>query len=119
MFGLPALLEDLRNVLRHRPPVGAADRLARGLGQVTGRGACGFPDGVAGFLTSALEVFGTVRPPAETSLSTASPGRPHVTDEPPPRHRRTLGNEHPGRRSHRLHRSRDMRPHSVRRNRSR
>ena len=119
MFGLPAVLEDLTSALRPRPPVGAADRLARRLEQVAGRGACGFPDGVAGFLTSALEVFGTASQPPGRSLPTTSTGRPHVTDEPPPRHRRTLGLEHPHRRSHRLHRTRDMRPHPVRRNRSR
>ncbi|MFF3570988.1 NADH-ubiquinone oxidoreductase-F iron-sulfur binding region domain-containing protein [Nocardia jiangxiensis] len=119
MFGLPALLEDLTSVLRPRPPVGAADRLARRLEQVTGRGACGYPDGVAGFLGSALEVFGTAAPPAGRSLPTPSSGRPHVTDEPPTRHRRTLGYERAHRRSHRLHRTRDLRSHSVRRNRSR
>lgn len=119
MFGLPALFEDLTDLLRRRPPADAADRLARHLAQVTGRSACGFPDGVAGFLTSAIEVFGTTSPFAASALSTTMSGRSHVTDEPPPRHRRALGYEHAVRRPHRVHRARDLRPYPDRRNRSR
>ncbi|MQY22702.1 NADH-ubiquinone oxidoreductase-F iron-sulfur binding region domain-containing protein [Nocardia macrotermitis] len=119
MFGLPAILEDLRGVLQVRPPVGTADRLSRRLVQVSGRGACGYPDGVTGFLTSALEVFGTRSPSTETSLPVTSSGRHHVSDEPPARHRSTLGYQPAHRRSHRLHRTRDLRPHPIRRNRSR
>ncbi|MQY25953.1 NADH-ubiquinone oxidoreductase-F iron-sulfur binding region domain-containing protein [Nocardia aurantia] len=58
MFGLPALRDHLAELLRHPAPA-AADRLARTLRQVPGRGACRHPDGVARLVTSALDVFGT------------------------------------------------------------
>ena len=57
MFGIPALAEDMR-LLRHccLDRVGV-QRLGRRLGLLPGRGACRFPDGVAGYARSALRVF--------------------------------------------------------------
>ncbi|MBO0856593.1 MAG: SLBB domain-containing protein [Nocardia sp.] len=57
MFGVPAVRDDLEQ-LASPEPEGANERLRRHLSQLTGRGACHFPDGIAGLLTSALEVFG-------------------------------------------------------------
>ncbi|MGV9839889.1 NADH-ubiquinone oxidoreductase-F iron-sulfur binding region domain-containing protein [Nocardia niigatensis] len=67
-FGLPALAQTLAGLLEADPPPDAGDRLGRILAQVSGRGACRFPDGVAGLLSSALEVFGApaMRRPAMT-----------------------------------------------------
>ncbi|MFG3521148.1 NADH-ubiquinone oxidoreductase-F iron-sulfur binding region domain-containing protein [Nocardia nova] len=59
MFGLPALRDDLIDLLDRRAPADTAERLRRRLTRVPGRGACRFPDGVARFLASALDVFGS------------------------------------------------------------
>ncbi|WP_063064178.1 NADH-ubiquinone oxidoreductase-F iron-sulfur binding region domain-containing protein [Nocardia violaceofusca] len=59
MFGLPALRDDLSDLLERRASAATAERLLRRLTRVPGRGACRFPDGVARFLASALDVFGT------------------------------------------------------------
>jgi NADH:ubiquinone oxidoreductase subunit F (NADH-binding) len=74
MFGLPALRDQLAALLRHPAPA-AAERLARTLGQLPGRGACRHPDGVARLLTSALDVFGSPAPSLAPSTTTGTGGR--------------------------------------------
>lgn len=64
-FGLPALADSLSRLLDSGSPRDSGDRLRHLLTQVIGRGACHFPDGVAGLITSALEVFGAALPSAE------------------------------------------------------
>lgn len=58
MFGLPAVATDLEHLLRGDRV--AAERLWRRVGQLSGRGACHFPDGVARLLTSTLTTFADV-----------------------------------------------------------
>ncbi|MCR6488046.1 SLBB domain-containing protein [Amycolatopsis sp. OK19-0408] len=53
MFGLPAIAADFAELVRG----GAADRLARRIPLLTGRGACAHPDGAARLAASALRVF--------------------------------------------------------------
>ncbi|MGB8382985.1 MAG: NADH-ubiquinone oxidoreductase-F iron-sulfur binding region domain-containing protein, partial [Dermatophilaceae bacterium] len=57
MFGIPALADDM-HLLGHcsLDRVGW-QRLGRRLGLLPGRGACRFPDGVAGYARSALRAF--------------------------------------------------------------
>ena len=57
MFGLPAIAADWRELAAGSSPVAARERLLRRTASVTGRGACRFPDGVAGLATSALRVL--------------------------------------------------------------
>jgi NADH:ubiquinone oxidoreductase subunit F (NADH-binding) len=57
LFGLPALAEDLTSLVSTHPDRGVVDRLARRAAAVRGRGACSHPDGAAGLVDSALEVF--------------------------------------------------------------
>ena len=56
MFGLPALAGDWRALASGRDDT-AYDRVRSRVGLLPGRGACRFPDGVAGFAWSALHVF--------------------------------------------------------------
>jgi hypothetical protein len=56
MFGLPALAADWRALIMGGDDT-AYDRVRARVGLLPGRGACGFPDGVAGFAGSALHVF--------------------------------------------------------------
>ena len=56
MFGLPALAADWRALLSGGDDT-AYDRVRSRVGLLPGRGACRFPDGVAGFAWSALHVF--------------------------------------------------------------
>ena len=56
MFGLPALATDWR-ALAAGGDHAAYDRVRARVGLLPGRGACRFPDGVAGFAGSALRVF--------------------------------------------------------------
>jgi NADH:ubiquinone oxidoreductase subunit F (NADH-binding) len=56
MFGLPALAADWRAAAWEADPA-AYDRLRSQIALLPGRGACHFPDGVAGFAGSALRVF--------------------------------------------------------------
>lgn len=58
MFGLPALATDW-HALVARGDRTAYARIPSRVGLLRGRGACRFPDGVAGFAASALDVFGT------------------------------------------------------------
>lgn len=56
MFGLPALAAEWRTLAGGEPT--AYDRVVSRISLLPGRGACRFPDGVAGFAGSALRVFG-------------------------------------------------------------
>ncbi|KRE57137.1 NADH-ubiquinone oxidoreductase-F iron-sulfur binding region domain-containing protein [Phycicoccus sp. Soil748] len=56
MFGLPSIAADWHELAVGSSPV-ARERLQRRAASVTGRGACRFPDGVAGLATSALRVL--------------------------------------------------------------
>jgi len=56
MFGLPALAADWRALVSGGDDT-AYDRVRARVGLLPGRGACRFPDGVAGFAWSALHVF--------------------------------------------------------------
>lgn len=57
MFGVPALAQDVRLLARCALDHAGAQRLGRRLELLPGRGACRFPDGVAGYTRSALRVF--------------------------------------------------------------
>jgi NADH:ubiquinone oxidoreductase subunit F (NADH-binding) len=57
VFGLPAVASSLEQVWRGDAAPGAVELLGRRLDQVTGRGACRHPDGVARLVRSALRVF--------------------------------------------------------------
>jgi NADH:ubiquinone oxidoreductase subunit F (NADH-binding) len=57
MFGLPSIAADWREMAGGRSPAAARERLLRRTTSVSGRGACRFPDGVAGLATSALRVL--------------------------------------------------------------
>jgi len=55
VFGLPAIAEQVDALAAGRP--GTFGDLERWLEEITGRGACGHPDGVARMVQSALRVF--------------------------------------------------------------
>jgi NADH:ubiquinone oxidoreductase subunit F (NADH-binding) len=57
IFGLGAIAETTRRVAAVGALPGDLDNLARWARQIVGRGACHHPDGAAGLLTGALEVF--------------------------------------------------------------
>lgn len=57
MFGVPAVTEDMQLLQHGRLDRAGMKRLRRRLGLLPGRGACRFPDGVAGYTRSALRVF--------------------------------------------------------------
>lgn len=56
-FGLPALAQDLDDLVAGRRGAEALHRLGFRLGEVDGRGACRHPDGVVRLVRSALGVF--------------------------------------------------------------
>ncbi len=58
MFGVPAVAADLRALATSSADPDTFARLRTRLAQLPDRGACRFPDGVAGFTTSALRAFG-------------------------------------------------------------
>lgn len=58
MFGLPAVVQDLRLVVGGEADRDDRRRLAHRLRLLRERGACRHPDGVAGFIESALRVTG-------------------------------------------------------------
>jgi NADH:ubiquinone oxidoreductase subunit F (NADH-binding) len=55
--GLDAIAGALEEVLAGQPSAGVGKRIARWSTLAKGRGACAHPDGVVGFVTSALHVF--------------------------------------------------------------
>ena len=58
MFGLPAIADDMNDLVRGADPSGAAlDRLQNRLGVIEGRGACAHPDATTRFAAAALRVF--------------------------------------------------------------
>ncbi len=57
MFGVPAVADDLRLLAAGRLDRPGVGRLRGRLGLLPGRGACRFPDGVAGYARSALQAF--------------------------------------------------------------
>jgi NADH:ubiquinone oxidoreductase subunit F (NADH-binding) len=57
-FGLPAIADDLARLARGHSDPGLLARLQRRLGEVSGRGACRYPDGAVSLVRSALSVFG-------------------------------------------------------------
>lgn len=57
MFGLPAAAQGFAELAAGTGGPGATAALRQQLGLLTGRGACHFPDGIAAFTSSALEVF--------------------------------------------------------------
>ncbi|WP_433285540.1 NADH-ubiquinone oxidoreductase-F iron-sulfur binding region domain-containing protein [Pseudonocardia sp. CA-142604] len=58
MFGLPAIADDVDDLVRGADPSGATlDRLHNRLGMIEGRGACAHPDGTTRFAASALRAF--------------------------------------------------------------
>jgi NADH:ubiquinone oxidoreductase subunit F (NADH-binding) len=58
MFGLPAIADDMDDLVRGADPSGPTlDRLRDRLGTIEGRGACAHPDGTTRFAASALSVF--------------------------------------------------------------
>ncbi len=75
MFGVPAVAADLRALADG--DANAAPRLTTRLAQLPGRGACRFPDGVAGYAASALRVFADHWPdhhePCRASAGTRTP----------------------------------------------
>ena len=58
MFGVPAVVEDFGLLADGRLDQVGFQRLQGRLGLLPGRGACLFPDGVAGYASSALRAFG-------------------------------------------------------------
>jgi NADH:ubiquinone oxidoreductase subunit F (NADH-binding) len=57
MFGVPAVAADFRLLADSRADQVVWQRLQARLGLLPGRGACRFPDGVAGYARSALRAF--------------------------------------------------------------
>ncbi|WP_433279158.1 NADH-ubiquinone oxidoreductase-F iron-sulfur binding region domain-containing protein [Pseudonocardia xinjiangensis] len=58
MFGLPAIADDVDELVRGGDPSGETlDRLRNRLGMIQGRGACAHPDGASRFAAAALRVF--------------------------------------------------------------
>jgi hypothetical protein len=57
VHGLAAIADELTLLVRSRHHKDGLERLARWAGDVTGRGACRYPDGAARFVTSALDTF--------------------------------------------------------------
>jgi NADH:ubiquinone oxidoreductase subunit F (NADH-binding) len=57
VFGLSAIAAATQRLATRSPQADDLDRIARWGGQLAGRGACHHPDGAAGLLRSALELF--------------------------------------------------------------
>jgi NADH:ubiquinone oxidoreductase subunit F (NADH-binding) len=58
MFGLPAIADDMDDLVRGADPSGGTlDRLRKRLTMIQGRGACAHPDGATRFAAAALRVF--------------------------------------------------------------
>lgn len=58
MFGVPAVASDLLALAEGSADAGARGRLDARLPLLAGRGACRFPDGIAGYAASVLRVLG-------------------------------------------------------------
>ena len=57
VYGLQAISDAMASIAAGREPERMADRLQQLFGEVRGRGACGYPDGVVRFVASSLKVF--------------------------------------------------------------
>lgn len=57
LFGLSAIADATQRLAARSPKADDLEHVARWNGQLVGRGACHHPDGAAGFVRSALEVF--------------------------------------------------------------
>ncbi len=57
VYGLAAIADELTRLARSRHHKDTVDRLTRWANDVTGRGACRYPDGAARFVTTALDAF--------------------------------------------------------------
>jgi NADH:ubiquinone oxidoreductase subunit F (NADH-binding) len=57
VFGLPAVADDLAQLVSGRPSRALVERLGQRLALVEGRGACRHPDGVVHLVRSALRTF--------------------------------------------------------------
>ena len=57
VFGLSAIAAVMQRLATRSPQADDLDSMVRWSGQLTGRGACHHPDGAAGLLRSALELF--------------------------------------------------------------
>ena len=57
VFGLSAIAAATQRLATRSPQADDLDRIVRWRGQLAGRGACHHPDGAAGLLQSALELF--------------------------------------------------------------
>jgi NADH:ubiquinone oxidoreductase subunit F (NADH-binding) len=57
VYGLAAIANEMTALVDRRDRGHAADRIARWVPQIAGRGACRYPDGATKFVASALEVF--------------------------------------------------------------
>ncbi|WP_411284530.1 hypothetical protein [Lapillicoccus sp.] len=76
MFGVPAVADDVRALATSDHDPTTLPRLRNRLGPLPGRGACWFPDGVAGYARSALRAFAPeVEAHAAGRCTTPSPSR--------------------------------------------
>ena len=58
LYGLKAVADSMDEVAAGMHQPGDVERLERWCAEITGRGACSYPDGVVRFVASALDVFG-------------------------------------------------------------
>jgi len=84
VHGLPAVAEDLDRLARGVGDRATFDRLRRRLQAVTGRGACGHPDGAARMVKSALSTFATDLAAHLQQRPCAGRGHPPVMPLPRP-----------------------------------
>jgi NADH:ubiquinone oxidoreductase subunit F (NADH-binding) len=57
VYGLAAIADELTKLAKSQHRKDSVERLTRWANDVTGRGACRYPDGAARFVTSALDAF--------------------------------------------------------------
>jgi NADH:ubiquinone oxidoreductase subunit F (NADH-binding) len=57
LYGLRAISDAMASIAEGHQPAATTTRLQQLFGEVRGRGACNYPDGVVRFVASALEVF--------------------------------------------------------------
>jgi NADH:ubiquinone oxidoreductase subunit F (NADH-binding) len=82
--GLPALAEAMRWIAFGQPGTDAAEWVAKLTALLAGRGACHLPDGAAGLVSSALEVFAADLRAHASSGPCERAGRPPVLPVPGP-----------------------------------